>query len=69
MFKDDDIPFKTGSMAGMTHKQIMEKAKKDDERQSKLKDPFAEGNKKYGSIKRMTKDSLKQLHKLSKNKK
>lgn len=69
--KDNDIPFKTGPLAGMTHKQIMKQAKKDDLKFKNKKDPFIESEKKYGSKSKMFKDSMKKLKKLteSKNKK
>ena len=63
MKKDDHIPFKTGPLAGMTHKEILKQAEKDDKK--KLADPFVEGEKKFGSKKKMFKESTDHLKKIS----
>ncbi len=41
--KKSHIPFKTGSLAGKTHEQILKEAAKADSKSKKLKDPFTEG--------------------------
>lgn len=48
-----------------TRKYLM-KLKEDEYKFSKQKDPFVEGEKKYGSKTKMIKESIKELHKLSK---
>lgn len=67
--KKSHIPFKTGSLAGKTHEQILKEAAKADSKSKKLKDPFTEGEKKYGSKHKMYKESMKELHRLTSKKK
>lgn len=62
MYKDDDVPFSTGPLAGKTWKNIMDQAATDDEKQRNISDPFAEGEKLYGgSEKTFYKREMKKL--------
>lgn len=68
--KDDHILCKKGSLAGMTHKQILAQAKKDDKAQKGRKDPIAHAHKmSKGSPMSMFKKSMAHLDKLTKKKK
>ncbi len=66
--KNKKIPYKSGPLAGMTHDEIMKQAAKDDAKSKSKKDPFSEGEKKYGSKNKMFKDSMKKLKKLTSKK-
>lgn len=49
----------------MTHEEKLEQAKKDDKKfaKSSKNDPFAKGEKKYGSKSKMFKESIKKVSK------
>ncbi len=58
------------SLKGMTHEQIMKQADKDTKKQKSKKDPIAEAHKESSkSPKKMFKESMAHLNKLSSKKK